>query len=234
MDEIENRGNCVMFPALFMRPDGTYAVLAGERRVQAMLNLGFGTIGAHEIRTWAEFATWLRRDRHTAQELKSAPTPMNAIEAGTLGNQVRELLAPKKSDWPDQMLAGYVSLPLEQFRDGRYLVARLASDDASTREAAKEAVRLVLAGEVSASTAIKAIGKSQRAAITARAELGPIQQRKVIGNAVNQAAGLVMGLDAVGLLSEHLTSEERAQWAGELRKSRRAFDRFIRRLEGRA
>jgi hypothetical protein len=232
--EIEEKGTCVMFPAVCALPEGGYVVLAGERRVHCMRALRVNPLPVHEIRNWAEFGTWMRRDQRAAQDLRSPGLPMNPVEAGTMANHIRELLAPKKSDWPDQRLADYLRLDLEQLRDGRYLTARLASDSTVEREAATEAVRAVLAGEVAVSTAIKEVGKATRSAITARAELGPVAQRKIINNAVNQAAGLSTGLGAVGVLSEYLTTEERLAWAKELRRSRLAFDRFIKALEGRA
>lgn len=237
MEEIENKGTCVMFPALFARPDGTYTVLAGERRVLALRELGFGLIPAHEIRTWPEFATWLRRDQQAAQELRSPGLYMNPIEAGLWANQIRELLVPRKNDWPDQRLSGYLALGLEQLRDGRYLVGKYLNHDLpEVREAAEEAVRQVLAGEISASTATKSCGKVERAIITrpATASLGPLGQRKAISNAVHQTAGIVAGLDALGVLSEHLTADERKEWAVGLRKARAALDRFVKALEGRA
>lgn len=234
MASIEVRG-CRMFPAVFKREDGTYAVLAGERRCAALIRLGHREVPAHEIRSWAEFARWMARDTEIAVQLQMPGLAFDPYEAGELANQARTLLEPAKSEWPDQQLAVYTGVALQALRDGRYMVGRYLLDErAEIREAATKAISQVRAGEIAVSTALKSVAKAERELSSGRQPAGPLHQRRAINNAVNQAAGLADGLASIGELSDYLTAEERQEWARALRKSRLAFDRFVKQLEGRA
>lgn len=233
MESIDQR-NCVLFPAVFKLPDGTYTVLAGERRAVALIRCGYREVPAHEIRSWAEFEKWLNRDVQAASQTRMPGMRFGPIEAGNLANQVRGLLSPKKTDWPDQVLATYTAVPLEALRDGRYLTGKYATHESpEVRAAAVDAIEAVNRGELTSSTAVKRVGKVERELTTGRRPSGPLVQRKVIGNAVSAASGIATALESVGPLNEHLTTAEREEWAKGLRRSRLSLDRFIKDLEGR-
>jgi len=232
-------------------------LLVGERRLEAYRLLGRETIPARVVSELIEAIERLRieRDENTERE---AMTPEELV---SLGLKLEALERPSAAERRLEgnarggraQVVGEFTDDLKGARDTREIVGNALGWAGSTYGLAKAVVAAAHDADApperrevaqAALAEMNATGKVWRGFRKLKEEPAAAtgaRQRPVIGDAkkqrhaITQAAstltGIAMGFGRINAIHPDITSEEAAQWVGDLSEARRAIEQLIKRLK---
>lgn len=243
--------------AITVTPSGR--LLAGERRLRACQKLGWAQIPARIVEDLDSAALRLRVERDENTERK----PMTPEELVRLGRALEELERPRaaarKAQAPgaprgEKVSSGHLT-GREEPAETRVVVGEAlgmsgttyvraktvvaAAEDttlpADERAVAKQALAEMNAtGNISgAFEKVRKVRDKRLNAPQARTIDDPKKQRRAITGAVANLSGTTHVLRQIDTIHTSITSEEAAQWVGDLSEARRVIEVLIKRLKER-
>lgn len=205
-----------------------WTLLAGERRWAAMIRIGV-PLKVYMARGWDDFMTWMIQDYPNP-----GATPMNPVDAAHLSIKVRDLLNPRRQSNPDETIASYVQVDVNDMRATRSLIENWWRTPGTPEEIKNEAaqqLREIAAGAVRPWSAHE---RMKRVHNRLHSVPGPIsKQRSILGNAASMSTGLADALATLGPISDELGVVECDELIRKLGDGRRALERVIRSLKER-
>lgn len=216
-----------MAPIVAHRPGEGWVLLAGERRWSAMCRAGVPLM-AYIARGWDDFLTWMVLDfQHPGAR------SMNAVDAAHMSIKATELLHPKRFSYPDETLAAYLQVEVDDMRATRSLITNWmtpSAPDEIQNEAAQQ-LREIAAGAVRPWSAHERMKRMYNRLNAVPLPVG--KQRSILGNAASMCEGLNDALKSLGPISDELEADELEAAIQKLSTGRRALERVIRGLKER-
>jgi ParB-like chromosome segregation protein Spo0J len=244
--------------AITVTSDGR--LVAGERRLAAVRLLGHDFIDARVVDNLSDAASLLRAERDENTERKD----MTPEELVRLGKALEDLERPRAlerkaeagrsaapgrpAERPDpqngslgevrNVVADALGIsPMSYYRAKTVVEAADDKDAAAeTQDAAKAA--LAEMNETGNVTAAYEKVRGRRGPLATNPQKPTLstarQQRKAIDAAIVKLSGLGHGLKQIEVLHPDITSEEAAQWVGDLSEARLVIERLIKRLRERS
>lgn len=237
-------------------------LIAGQRRLEACRSLGWDLIGcvvaddldAAVERLTAERDENTERKEMTVSERVALAKTLETLEADRISSRLHEdrvragkirqgthdsaqLPDGSRAETAAEAAGRAVGMAPTTYYKARKVVdaAQDVTADAESRQIAKAALAdMDATGNVS--------GNFDKVQKVRDSRLGQIQrtviadlkkQRHALNGAVASLSGITIGLKRIGDLHPDITSEEAAQWVGDLSETRRVIEQTIKRLKER-